>query len=59
MPAIFSFRSIENKHDAYRGKACKKTFCGLLKIKVKDQYRYTWKYGGALHSICNLKYIVP
>ena len=27
MSAIFSFRSIENKHDIYRGKYCMKKFC--------------------------------
>ena len=27
MPTISSFRSIENKHDAYRGKDCMKKFC--------------------------------
>ena len=29
MSKISSFRSIENKHDVYRGKACMKTFCKL------------------------------
>ena len=28
---ISSFKSIENKHDAYRGKDCTKTFCESLK----------------------------
>ena len=27
MPTISSFRSIENKHDVYRGKDYKQTFC--------------------------------
>ena len=31
MPAITSYRSIENKHDVYRGKDCKKKFCESLK----------------------------
>ena len=28
--AISSFRSIENKHDVYRGKNCTKKFCESL-----------------------------
>ena len=28
---ISPFRSIENKHDAYRGKDCTKTFCESLR----------------------------
>ena len=31
MPTISSFRSIENKHDVYRGKDCTKTFCEYLR----------------------------
>ena len=31
MPTISSFRSIENKHDVYRGKDCMKTFCEFLR----------------------------
>ena len=27
--------------------------------KVRDLYHYTEEYRGAVHSICNLKYIVP
>ena len=30
MPTISSFRSIENKHDVYRGKDCMKKFCQSL-----------------------------
>ena len=30
MSTIFSFRSIENKHDTYRGKDCMKKFCEFL-----------------------------
>ena len=29
MSKIYSFKSIENSHDVYRGKACMKTFCKL------------------------------
>ena len=31
MRTISSFRSIENKHDIYRGKGCIKTFCESLR----------------------------
>ena len=31
MPIISSFRSIENKHDVYKGKDCMKKFCGFVK----------------------------
>ena len=31
MSTISSFRSIENKHDIYRGKNCMKKFCEFLR----------------------------
>ena len=31
MSTISSFRSIENKHDVYRGKDCQKKFCEFLR----------------------------
>ena len=31
MSTISSFRSIENKHDVYRGKDCMKKFCESLR----------------------------
>ena len=31
MLTISSFRSIENKHDVYRGKNCMKKFCEFLR----------------------------
>ena len=31
MSTISSFKSIENKHDVYRGKNCMKTFCESLR----------------------------
>ena len=33
MSTISSLRSIENKHDIYRGKDCMKTFCEFLTLK--------------------------
>ena len=34
MSTISSFRSIENKHDVYRGKDCMKKFCDFLREHV-------------------------
>ena len=31
MSTISSFKSMENKHDVYRGKNCMKTFCESLR----------------------------
>ena len=31
MSTILSFKSIENKHDVYRGKDCMKMFCKFLR----------------------------
>ena len=31
MSTILSFKNIENKHDVYRGKDCKKKFCKSLR----------------------------
>ena len=31
MSTIFLFRSIENKHDVYRGKDCMKKFCEFIR----------------------------
>ena len=35
MSTIFSFRSIENKHEVYRGKDCMKKFCEYLREDAK------------------------
>ena len=35
MSTISSFRSIENKHDIYRGKGCMKKFCQFLREDTK------------------------
>ena len=32
MSTIFSFRSVVNKHDVYRGKDCMNTFCEFLRV---------------------------
>ena len=34
MPAISSFRRIENKHDVYIGKYCIKNFCESLRERA-------------------------
>ena len=31
MPTVSSFRSMQNKHDVYRGKDCMKEFCEILR----------------------------
>ena len=35
MSTISSFRSIENKHDVYRGRDCMKKFCEVLREHAK------------------------
>ena len=48
MSAISSFRSIENKHDVYRGKDCMKKFCESIRehaMKInnfKKKCIYAW-----------------
>ena len=39
MPTISSFKSIENKHDVYRGKDCMKKFFKKKKIKLQMNSR--------------------
>ena len=34
MPTISSFKNIENKHDVYRGKDCRKKFCESLREHI-------------------------
>ena len=34
MPSLSSFRSIENRHDVYRGKDSKKKFCESLRERA-------------------------
>ena len=44
---IFSFRSLENKHDVYRGKDCIKRFSEFLRenaMKIIDLKRKQWSY---------------
>ena len=36
MSRLYSFRSIENKHDIYRGKYCMKKFCEFLREHTKE-----------------------
>ena len=47
MSTISSFRSIENKHDVYRGKDCMKNFCEFLRkhaMKIVNFKRKKWSY---------------
>ena len=43
MSTISSFRSIENKHDVYRGKDCMKKFCELLREQVIKRINFKKK----------------
>ena len=46
MSAISSFRSIENRHDVYRGKDCMKKFCEYLRehtIKIINFKKWKMK----------------
>ena len=40
MSTISSFKSIENKHDVYRGKDCMKKFCESLREQVMSIINY-------------------
>ena len=47
MPAIFLFRSIENKHDIYSGKDFMKKFCDSLRehpMKIINFKKKKWSY---------------
>ena len=46
MSTILSFKSIENKHDTYRGKDCMKKFCKSLRKhkKIDDKHVADKKY---------------
>ena len=43
MSTISSFRSMENKHDVYRGKDCMKKFCESLKEHVMKMINFKKK----------------
>ena len=45
MSTLSSFRSIKNKHDAYRGKDCMKTFCKSLRGHTMKMINLLKKYG--------------
>ena len=45
MSAVSSFRSIENKHDVYRGKDCIKTFCRYLREHAMKTFLLKRKKG--------------
>ena len=40
MPAMSSFKSIENKHDVYRGKYCMKKFCKSFREHAMEIINY-------------------
>ena len=40
MSTLSSFRSIENKHDVYRGKNCMKKFCEYLREHAMKIIRF-------------------
>ena len=40
MSIISSFKSIENKHDVYRGKDCMKKFCESLREQAMNIINY-------------------
>ena len=45
MPTILSFKSIENKHDVYKGKDCMKQFCESLReqaMKIINFKKKKW-----------------
>ena len=45
MPTILSFKSIENKHDVYKGKDCMKKFCESLReqaMKIINFKKKKW-----------------
>ena len=43
MSTISSFRSIENKHNTYRGKDCMKTFCEFLREHAMKKINFESK----------------
>ena len=64
MSTISSFRSIENKHDVYRGKYCMKKFCESLRehaMKIinfkKKKTRLLTKEKQALYENAKICYI--
>ena len=36
LSTVYSFRSIENKHDVHRGKNCTKKFCEFLRVHAME-----------------------
>ena len=43
MSKILSFKSIENKHDVYRGKDCMKKFCESLREHAMETINFKKK----------------
>ena len=58
MSTIYSFRSIENKHDVYRCKGCMKTFCEFLREDVVKKISFKKKRAAGIICKCkNLLYL--
>ena len=43
MSTISSFRTIEKKHDVYRGKDCMKIFCEFLREHAMEMIKFKQK----------------
>ena len=43
MPTILSFKSIEDKHDVYRGRDCMKKFCKSLREHTMEINKFKKK----------------
>ena len=50
MSTISSFRSIENKHDVYRGKDCIKKFCEFLRDHTLKTINFFKKQNEIIHN---------
>ena len=57
MSAMSSFRSIENKHDIYRGKNCMKNFCDFLREHAMKVINFKKKKNEVIYYyICKKKF---
>ena len=63
MSIISSFRSIENKHDVYRGKNCMKKFCEFLREHTVKIINFKMKKNEVINKrasgiVWNCKYLI-